>query len=159
MLNFKFFIMKTRKHILLFFVPAFIILFFSGCKKYEEGGLVSKTEKNLIKDWSLSKYLKNDIDETSSILITNYEESYSESGIYSRSFNDKDDEFESQSGTWEFDKENLLLNISGVGSIEISEDDGTISSSTYYIIKLEKEEFWYYYENGGEKHEFHFTSK
>lgn len=131
----------------------------NSCKKYDEGGLVSRTEKNLEQTWTLQKYLCNGVDETSLLYIKNYEETYSGSDSYSRTYIDKDNENVSENGTWKFAKGQKKLNISGVSSIEITAKTGTLSSSYFNILKLDKSEFWYYYTNGGDRHEFHLTKK
>ena len=62
------------------------LLSITGCEKYEAGGLISKTEQNLVKTWKLQQYLRNNTDETSSILISNYEETYQSNNSYPRSY-------------------------------------------------------------------------
>jgi len=151
--------MKTIKLLTTLVLAGLLVVTFSSCKKYDEGGLVSKTEKNLKETWTLQKYLRNGTDETSLLLIKNYEETYSGSDSYSRTYIDKDNNNKSENGTWKFDKEQKKLNISGVGSIEITDITGTVSSSYYNILKLDKSEFWYYYTNGGDRHEFHLSKK
>lgn len=130
-----------------------------GCQKFEDGGYVRKTEKNLVKTWSLSEYLVNGVDKTSSIKIKNYSESYDDSGNYTRNYIDHKNEQEDEKGSWKFEKENKRLSISGVSSIYITDETGTISSSYFNILKLDDNEFWYSYENGSEIHEFHLKSK
>ena len=151
--------MKTKKIIGLFLAFGLITAMISGCKKYEEGGLISKTEKNVKKGWKLEKYLRNATDETSLLYIKNYEETYSDNDSYSRTYIDKDNKTVSETGTWKFDKGQKKLNISGVSSIEITDKTGTVSSSYFNILKLDADEFWYYYTNGSDKHEFHLIKK
>lgn len=133
-----------------------LILFMTGCEKYDEGGLVSKAEKRLISNtWKLEKYLRNGTDETSSLLISNYTETYNEGGTLNRSFIDKDGDNQTQIGSWELVDDNSKLKVDGIGSIEITNQTGTVSSSEYLISKLVKDEFWYSFVNGGDTHEFH----
>ena len=149
--------MKTKKIIgLLLTIGLFTTI---SCKKYDEGGLISKTEENLKTSWKLQKYLRNGTDETSLLYIKNYEETYSGNDSYSRTYIDKNNRTVSENGTWKFDKGQKKLNISGVSSIEITSRSGTISSSYYNILKLEKDEFWYYYTNGGDRHDFQLVKK
>lgn len=151
--------MKTIKSFTTLVLAGLFAMTINSCKKYDEGGPISKTEKNLKQTWTLQKYLRNGADETSIVYIKNYEETYSGSDSYSRTYIDKDNKNVSESGTWKFDKEQKKLNISGVSSLEITDKTGTVSSSYYNILKLEKSEFWYYYTNGGDRHEFHLTKK
>lgn len=135
------------------------LFFFSSCTKFDEGGLISATDKNLQKGWTLSKYLRNGTDETSLLLIKNYQETYADNGSYSRSYVDKKGESKSEKGTWKFDKSLKKINISGVSSMEISVKAGTVSSSYYNIVKLDNAEYWYYFINGADKHEFRLVKK
>ncbi len=151
--------MKTTKFLILIVLAGLFAISLNSCKKYDEGGLVRKTEKNLKKSWTISKYLRNTSDETSILLIKNYQETYADNGSYSRSYLDKKGDQKSETGTWEFEKDQKKLTISGVGSIEITEQTGTVSSSYYNILKLDADEFWYYYTNGGDRHEFHLIKK
>jgi|CXWL01.1.fsa_nt_gi hypothetical protein len=134
-----------------------LITGFTACKKYDEGGLISKTEKNLKNNWKLVQYLKNGVDKTSTLLISNYLESYADNGIYSRSYTDKNGAPVSDDGRWIFSKDEKKLNISDVGSIEITLESGTVSSSYFSILKLDKNDYWYFFTNGGANHEFHFV--
>lgn len=151
--------MKSKKISGFLLIIGFMAAITCGCKKYDEGGLIRKTEKNLKTSWKLEKYLRNSTDETVLLLISNYEETYSDDEKYSRYYIDKDGNSKSETGTWKFDKEQKKLNISGVGSIEITDITGTVSSSYFNILKLETNEFWYYYTNGSDKHEFHLVKK
>ena len=72
---------------------------------------------------------------------------------------DKKGDSKSETGTWKFEKDQKKLNISGIGSIEITVKTGTVSSSYYNILKLDDDEFWYYFTNGGDRHEFHLIKK
>ena len=151
--------MKKNNLLITFILSGLFTLIINGCKKYDEGGVISKTEKNLNQTWVLHKYLRNGIDETSLLYVKNYEETYSDSETYSRTYIDKESENVTETGIWVFDKDQKKLNLSGIGSIDISDETGTISSSTYNILKLDKSEFWYYYTNGSDKHEFHLIKK
>lgn len=151
--------MKTIKSLTTLFLAGLFALTINSCKKYDDGGLIKKTEENLKKTWTLQKYLRNGADETSFLYIKNYEETYTGSDSYSRTYIDKDNKNVSENGTWKFDKGQKKLNISGVASIELTDKTGTVSSSYYNILKLDKNEFWYYYTNGGYRHEFHLTKK
>jgi hypothetical protein len=128
----------------------------SSCKKYSDGGLTSKADKRLTAyTWKLDKYLRNGNDETSQLLITNFSEKFAENGTITRSYIDPNGNSFSETGTWTFDNDKMQINLTGVGSIELTNQTSTVSSSDYNIIRLKKDELWYYYENGGSRHEFH----
>lgn len=129
-----------------------------GCNKYKEGGLVSKAEKNLTsKVWKLDAYYRNNNDETSKLLISNFTEEFLDNGSINRSYKDNDGDIYNEIGSWSFDEDKQQLKISEIGSIELTDETSTVSSSDYNILKLNKKEFWYFYENGGDEHEFHFV--
>ena len=44
-----------------------------------------------------------------------------------------------------FDDDKMVISLSGVGSIELTDETSTVSTSEYNIIKLKKKEFWYSY--------------
>ncbi len=137
----------------------FIVAFTTGCEKYEDGGLVRKAEKSLTaNDWKLTNYYRSGTDETSQLLISNFIESFAEDGTLTRNFTDKDGELLSHNGAWQFDSNKQQIKLSGVGSIEITEVVGTVSSSDYNILKLNDGELWYSYQNGSDENEFHFVA-
>jgi hypothetical protein len=133
--------MKKAKSLLTIVLAGLLAISINSCSKFDEGGLISATEKNLQTGWALSKYLRNGTDETSLLLIKNYEESYADNGSYSRSYVDKKGQSKSETGTWKFDKGQKKLNISNVSSVEITLKAGTVSSSYYNIVKLDNSEF------------------
>jgi len=140
---------------LLFLVLASSFLAVS-CKKYSDGGLVSKADKRLSEHaWKLDKYLRNGNDETSQLVISNFTENFDENFTITRIYTDSNGDPFSESGTWAFDNAKMQINLSGVGSIELTNQTSTVSSSDYNILRLKKHELWYYYENGGSRHEFH----
>lgn len=131
-----------------------------SCKKFDQGGLVSKTSKNLEdKTWKLDKYYRDGVDETTMLLITNFEETFNNDGSLMRSYTDNDGEQVSETGKWTSQKDDKLLKISDVGSIDLLDEISTVSSSEYNILKLKKDEFWYTYDNGGSTHEFRMVKK
>jgi hypothetical protein len=79
-----------------------------GCEKYEAGGLISKSDQNLIQTWKLQQYLRNNTDATASMLISNYEETYQANNSHPRTYINKDKKSISESGTWEMDNEKRL---------------------------------------------------
>ena len=131
-------------------------ILFSSCKKYNNGGWVSKADKRIsAHPWKLEKYLRNGNDETSQLLINNFAEIFAENGAIIRNYTDSNGEPFSESGNWSFDNEKMQINLTGVGSIELTIQTSTVSASDYNIIRLKKDELWYYYDNGGSRHEFH----
>lgn len=145
------------KKISFLFITGLILL---SCKKFDQGGLVSKTSKNLEdKTWKLDKYYRDGVDETTMLLISNFEETFNNDGSLMRSYTDNDGEQVSETGKWTSQKDDKLLKISDVGSIDLLDEISTVSSSEYNILKLKKDEFWYTYENGGSTHEFRMVKK
>jgi len=117
---------------------------------------VSKADKRLSEHaWKLDKYLRNGTDETSQLVISNFTENFGENGTISRSYIDSNGDPFNESGTWALDNAKMQIKLSGVGSIELTNQTSTVSSSDYNIIRLKNHELWYYYENGGSRHEFH----
>lgn len=145
------------KKISFLFITGLILL---SCKKFDQGGLVSKTSKNLEdKTWKLDKYYRDGVDETTMLLISNFEETFNNDGSLMRSYTDNDGEQVSETGKWTSQKDDKLLKISDVGSIDLLDEISTVSSSEYNILKLKKDEFWYTYDNGGSTHEFRMVKK
>lgn len=153
--------MKTKKIIGLFLIIGFLTGILSSCKKYEDGPILSlrSKTKRLSRDWQMQEYYRNDNIETAQLIITNYVESYSKNGAYSRSYNDKNGDFVSETGQWKFDNNKAQISVTGTGSIEWTSQTSTVSSSSYIILRLTSKELWYYYENGGSKHEIHLKAK
>lgn len=140
---------------LLLFVLA-ISFISTSCKKYSEGGLVSRADKRLSEHaWKLNKYLRNGNDETSLLIISNFTDKFDLNGAFTRSYNDSNGDLSSEFGIWVFDTNKMQIKLTGVGSLDLTNQTGTVSSSDYNIIRLKKHELWYYYENGGSRHEFH----
>lgn len=132
-----------------------VLLSMNSCEKYEDGGTKRKADDNLVGDWSLQSYYLNGAEMTSSLIITNYKETYSEDGTYGRSFTDSSGDLKTASGTWSLESDNALIKISGPGSFELSNEYSSVSASEYTLLKLTKDELWYEFINGGATHEFH----
>lgn len=127
-----------------------IFLLAISCEKYENGGAVRKAEKRLTEHgWILDSYWRNGNDETSKLIIGSLSEVFDESGQMTRSYIDGDGEPFSETGSWQFDDDKQQINLTGIGSIELTDETSTVSTSDYNIRKLDKEELWYSYENGG----------
>ena len=140
------------------FVAVLSMIVLSGCKKYENGGLVSKAEKRLSgTQWKLDKYLWNGTDQTSTLLITNYVETYNDGGAYTRSYNDSNGDPFSETGSWAFNSDKMSLDIGSVSSLPLTPQNSTVSATKYDVLRLKKDEFWYTFTNGGDTHEFRFV--
>lgn len=145
--------MKNLKTVFgLLFLSTIVLV---SCKKYENGGTISRADKNIKKAWKLESYYLDGTDQTSNLLISNYVETYNEDGSYNRTFIDASGDPKNENGLWSFDADKSLLNISGIGSFELTGQTSTVSASDYTILKLKKNELWYSFENGGNTHEFH----
>lgn len=130
-----------------------------SCKKFDQGGIISKADKNIVEQWSLSSYFRNESDESAALQISGYTEKYMEDGTCSRTYNMTDGKLREESGTWKSNDGMKTVNVSGFSSLELSKTLGTVSSSAYTIVRLTKSEFWYRYQNGSDTHEFHFEKK
>ena len=126
-----------------------------SCKKYSEGGTLKKAEKNIIQTWKLDSYYFNGVDKTSTLLITNFKETYAEDGTYTRTYTDSSGDPITQLGSWSLESNNALIKVSGAGSFELSVETSSVSASEYTILKLTQEELWYEFMNGSDMHEFH----
>ena len=134
---------------------ALFILVLPACKKYENGGSIAKAEKNIQNTWKIEAYLMDGTDKTANLLISNFKETFGESGAYLRSFTDASGDPKNEEGTYTLVEEKSKINVSGIGSYELTEETSTVSTSDYDLLKLTKDELWYSFENGGNTHEFH----
>jgi hypothetical protein len=160
MLNQKKAMKSTMKQIYGLIVLGMIIIMTTACEKYDEGGLVSKASKRLTENgWRLESYYRNGNDETTQLMISAFEENFIDGGDLTRSYIDKDGKPFTENGSWTFDNDKQQINITGVGSIDLTDETTTVSTSDYNIIKLTKDELWYVYENGSDMHEFHLYPK
>lgn len=138
------------------FLSFVLSVFLFGCNKYENGGSKRKAEENLTSSiWKLDQYLRNGVDETNSLLISNFTEDFQSGGVIIRSYNDANGDPYSETGVWQFDSDKNQINLTGIGSIELTLETSTVSTSDYNILKLKSDELWYMYDNGGDNHEFH----
>lgn len=144
-----------KRGLKLFVIFLMLCVFAVSCKKYENGGPIRKAEKNLTNTWKIDKYYFDGTDATSALLITNFTETFSEGGSYSRDYNDASGDPKNETGTWSLDNDKMNIGVSGTGSYELTAQTSTVSTSSYDILKLTKDELWYSFENGGNTHEFH----
>ena len=122
-------------------------------------GLSSCSDSNdemVVGTWTISKYLRNGVDETSKVKITNYVETYSEDGTYSRTYTDGDGKGQSDpSGKWTLTEDEKQFKIQAVSSLsDFSDEHSSLSSNYYDIDKLEGSSLWYSYHNGSDDHQF-----
>lgn len=143
----------TRPFILLLLIGMTTVVF-TNCERYDDGGLFSRADYRLKTTWKLDKYFRNGNNETSSLLISSFNEEYKDDGSYIRSYKDKDNDPVSETGSWQFDSEKHQVNVFGIGSIELTDETSTVSASDYDILRLKDDEYWYFFENGGDLHEF-----
>lgn len=148
--------MKNAKKVLgTMFLLSLSTLMMVSCKKYDNGGSIRKAEKNITNTWKIDSYYLDGTDNTSSLLITNFSETFADGGVYSRSYNDASGDPKSESGSWSLVDEKSLINVSGTGSYELTAQTSTVSTSDYTLLKLTADELWYEFANGGSTHEFH----
>jgi len=126
-----------------------------SCEKYDNGGSKKKADKNIQNTWKIDSYYSDGVDNTANLLISNYTENYSSAGVYTRAYTDASSDPQNDVGNWVFDSDKSLLNISGIGSFELTAATSTVSASDYTLLKLTQDELWYNFSNGGSTHEFH----
>lgn len=131
-------------------------LLMTACNKFDNGGLVKNADKNLTRQtWKLDKYLRNGNDETSALVISNFEETWEDGGTLIRNYV-YDGNQVSESGSWELKPDTEQVKIDGVSSLQLTNQTSTVSTSDVEILRLKKKEFWYFFENGSDRHEFRF---
>ena len=131
--------MKTKFYS---FILMLVIIFY-GCKKYDEGPLLSLRSKTarVANTWKVESYKINDADNTALLTNLNYTETYDKDGNFSFSSS-----LGTGSGKWDFQSDKEQIKRSGVSSQ---------STEALYILKLKENEFWYYYMDGNVRHEVH----
>ncbi len=135
--------MKTKN------IFAFILIIaasLTGCKKYENGPVISlrsKTER-VSNTWKVESYTINGSDYTSILNNINYTETYTKDGKYSYSSS-----LGSSSGTWEFQSNKMQIKRSGASG----------QATDLNILRLKEKEFWYYYLDNSDRHEIHLKEK
>ena len=128
-----------------------IIVLNQGCKKYEEGPMISlrsKTER-VANTWKVEKYIKNGVDETAdrNSKKINYIETFTKDGVWSYSYTADNGDYKADVGKWEFDKNSKKK--------EIDRNAGGSTWEELHILKLKEKEFWFWYMDSGDKKEFH----
>lgn len=127
--------------------------------------LFSSCSDELVEDyisgtWELKAYLRNNLDETSEMQISEYEESYSLDGVFSRSYLDGEQNLVEEQGKFSINEDGMSIHISDVSSIaDFSSANSTLSTSVVDVISIDDIEYVYSFENGGDMHEFRFIKK
>ena len=131
----------------------------TNCSKEETPAPAATPAQNLATGWRLTQYLRNGVDETAQLVIKNYEEAYINPEAYSRSYLDENNQLKSETGKWKYESDKNRINITGVSSVKVTRNSGSVSSSYYDIQKLDGAALWYSYINGSDRHEFRFVKK
>lgn len=116
----------------------------AGCKKYEEGPLLSLRSKNarVANTWKVEQYLLNGVDKTNE--WAGYTETYTKEGAFSFSSGSI-----AGAGVWEWQNDKNEIKRSGISKM---------SSQTLYILRLKENKFWYLVRDGSDIEEFHMES-
>lgn len=131
----------------------------TSCDKYDEGGAKKKSEANLTSVWEIESYLLDGVDNTSSLLITNYNETFADNGTYTRIYKDGGSNDVNEIGAWSLVDENTKINFSGAGAYDLTTAASGVATSSYIILRLTKKELWYSFTSGNATHEFHMKAK
>jgi hypothetical protein len=134
--------MKNYQTVLsLILLGGFLFAGISGCKKYEDGPLISLTSRTerVSNTWKVDNYKINGDDFTS--LVSGYTETFTKAGNYSYTWG-----LFSGTGSWAFKNNYAEIQLTGIENQ---------SSQTLVILKLEEKQFWYYYMDGDDKKELH----
>ncbi len=148
--------MKTLRTILLI---SFAALMFAGtgCKKYEEGPVISLRSKKarVVNDWEVVKILENGKDVTDSDEDLYYLFEEDNTGIKTRTTHSAIGDFTSQNNfSWDFNSDKTKIIITWL------DDDGNPYGSTAYtILKLYEQEMWLEYKYGDDTYEYHLFPK
>ena len=117
-------------------------------------------EDNIYGTWELMEYIRNDVNESSEVHISVYEESYSPDGVFSRKYLDVDQNLVEEEGRFSINEDDMSIHISDVSSItDFSEANSTLSTSMVDVLSIAETEYIYSFTNGGDSHEFRFIKK
>ena len=104
--------------------------------------------------------MRNDVNESSEMHISVYEESYSPDGVFSRKYFDGDQNLVEEEGKFSINEDDMSIHISDVCSIsDFSDANSTLSTSIVDISSINETEYVYSFSNGGDSHEFRFIKK
>lgn len=120
-----------------------------SCKKYEEGPSVSlrSAESRLEGTWVLDRYYVNGQDETDSLMISDYKETFNKDDSFRRSFVDYNGDTTIQEATWEFAENKKVINL-------LIPYNNSISIIAFDILRLKNKELWYKMELNGDIYEY-----
>jgi len=127
--------------------------------------LLTSCSDELVEDyisgtWELKVYMRNDVDETSEMNISVYEETYILDGTFSRKYIGGDQNLVEETGKFSINEDDRSIHISDVSSIaDFSAANSTLSTSTVDVLTIDNTEYVYSFENGGDMHEFRFIKK
>jgi len=127
--------------------------------------LMSSCSEVLVEDfiagtWDMKSYFRNDVDETSEMKISEYEETYVLGDTFSRRYIDGKQALVEETGNFSINEDEMTIHISGVSSIaDFSDLHSSLSTSTLEVVTIDDTEFVYSFENGGDTHEFRFLKK
>jgi hypothetical protein len=138
------------KLIFIFTILVTNIIFFTGCKKYEDGPVFSIYSKKsrVVNLWKVDKYIDNTgIDHTSD--FDNFTVEFKKNDNYNYTNNG----VVVQTGSWQFsnNKEDLMLSY--------SDSSSSNNLVIWHILKLEKKELWIKVENSSDERVIHFSKK
>ena len=149
--------MKTLRTLLL---VSFAALMFAntGCKKYEEGPVISFRSKKarVVNDWKVDEIYKNgtkqDLDNTTYEITFNDDNTGEEEITYQTALGNITSKYKFN---WEFNEDKTKIILSDV------DDNGneTGETSEITILKLFEKEFWYEYKDDDDTYEYHLLPK
>ncbi|MDD5570277.1 MAG: hypothetical protein PHD97_03880 [Bacteroidales bacterium] len=143
--------MKNLKVLTILFLATLVS--FTGCKKYDEGPLISPFSKKmrLTNKWCIDKVIENGVDVTSA-WVTAYSDSYSIEFKKDNSTTETWANNAMTTGTWQFISKKEKLAISSVNATSHATKD-------YTIKRLTNNELWLIDESEADRPEVHYKPK
>ncbi len=86
------------------FFALVMILSFTGCRKYDEGGKYSLTRSHLKTTWNLKRLTYNGYDVTNYLLISNVNQTFDRNKAYTLSYTNSQGQEIVQNGSWDYEK-------------------------------------------------------
>jgi len=125
-----------------------------GCQKYDDGGLISKSDKRLNQFWSLENYVRNGSSTNLKMLIKNYEEEFNENGNYQRSYQDTLGHHYFDTGSWRLSEDKSKIYVASLEKLPVSSMDVQLTTEVYTVLRLKSKELKYSFVSEGNLHEF-----
>ncbi|MBD3636799.1 MAG: hypothetical protein HUJ25_05600 [Crocinitomicaceae bacterium] len=147
------------KKSVLFLSCAFILFSQVSCDKFDEGGAKKKAEQNLTNVWEIDAYFLDGVNQTSDLLISNFNETFADNGTYARFYTNNSSEEVSETGSWSFSEDKSTVNFSGAGAYDLTTESSGVATSSYTIIRLTKKELWYSFDSNGKTHHFRMVAQ